>query len=119
MQHDLCLTLDDVSFLSKNVAVHKRGVSASFKKQAKEWQYLDDQLYNYFNKTLWRKIDEFGLEKMKHAVSELNQLNTDKSTKCIEKLAPEAELPVQFRDYVPPGVKFEGIKPYQNASAEW
>ena len=119
VQTDLNLTLEDVSYFSKNVAVHKRVVSARYTKLANKWQYLDHALYDHFNKTLWRKIEKFGVERMERAVADLKQLNMKKSKNCIKNRVPVSKLEVQFRDYVPPGVKLDGIKLYRNASAEW
>ena len=76
MKHELDLDLEDISSFAKNVvANHTKTVPEGLRQKVYQWQNLDTVLYNYFNKTLWQKIDKFGAERMKKEVHELKQFN--------------------------------------------
>ncbi|XP_053567415.1 galactose-3-O-sulfotransferase 2-like [Bombina bombina] len=71
----LCWSLDDVVAFPLNIRSNSSKVSLSLETQQKikKWNQLDWQLYNYFNKTFWNKVETFGRERMQREVEELKR----------------------------------------------
>ena len=111
LKEDLNLTYDEVSSLRKNVAINKESkIGEEFKPSLRAWQSLDVALYNHFNRTLWKRIEKFGYDRMKEEVETLRQMNIDNAKECVDQYIPVAELPAEFRDWQPIGVEIKGIK---------
>ena len=76
LKHTLCWDLDDIVYIAKNVRPHPAQISDKLRDKIRQWNSVDTKLYDYFNKTLWRKIDEMGtyfeteLAKFKKAMSD-------------------------------------------------
>ena len=62
----LCWDIDDVIYLKVNAQPKQKGLTLS--KNAKETLYKlnepDYVLYDHFNKTLWKTVDELGRERV-------------------------------------------------------
>ncbi|XP_053567406.1 galactose-3-O-sulfotransferase 4-like [Bombina bombina] len=81
----LCWSLDDVVAFPLNIRSNSSKVSLSFETQQKikKWSQSDWQLYNYFNKTFWNKVEKFGRERMQHEVLELKRKRTLLAKTCL------------------------------------
>ena len=120
LQDGLGLELEDLTSFVKNVASYKTETSQDLVEKIREWQDLDLKLYRHFNETLWRKIEEFGRDRMEKRIEELRSMNHRLTSECVEShSATENEVPVQFRDWTPKGVTFKAIKLFKNASDIW
>ena len=53
-------------------------------KKVRNWNKADSALFDYFNKSLWKKIKNIGFQKMKNAVKTLQIINQDLKTQCID-----------------------------------
>jgi len=109
LRHELCLSMEDIATLSKNKSIRKH-IDETQRKKVREWQTVDSKIFEHANETLWQKIKEFGYQKMEKEVEALNKLNSENSENCVDSYMPVKSLPVEFRDYEPPGVQIEGIK---------
>ncbi|XP_071944790.1 galactosylceramide sulfotransferase-like [Antedon mediterranea] len=58
----LCWDMDDIVYISKGVRINKLrfGQSNRLKKKARDWNSADTILYDFFNKTFWKKVSEYG-----------------------------------------------------------
>uniref|UniRef100_H3A8T6 Galactose-3-O-sulfotransferase 4 n=1 Tax=Latimeria chalumnae TaxID=7897 RepID=H3A8T6_LATCH len=86
----LCWELDDVmSFklnFRSNDTVEKLSLQA--RKKLAAWNYLDWQLYVYFNKTFWQKVEQYGKEKMKQDVQLLQRKRDELMKVCLQGSRP-------------------------------
>ena len=82
----LCCPLADVSsvVLNANADLSKKDESRMkrISKKAREWNKADSALFDYFNKSLWRKIEKFGFQKMQKEVMRLQTINQNLLVKC-------------------------------------
>lgn len=105
----LCMTWNDIATMSKNISKRKH-FDESVQEKIRRWQNVDTRVYEAANATFWRKIDEFGEERMANEMDILEKMNTENAEKCVKSYRPVKELPVEFRDYEPPGLTIEGIE---------
>ena len=84
----LCCPLADVSsvVLNANAKIDssKEGElrMKRISKKAREWNKADSALFDYFNKSLWTKIEKFGFQKMQKEVMRLQSMNQNLLEKC-------------------------------------
>nr|XP_054768564.1 galactosylceramide sulfotransferase-like [Lytechinus pictus] len=62
MRRLLCWEIEDVIYISKGIrsSSHRLQMTSNLQDKIKVWNKADMQLYQHFNKTLWRKIEEYG-----------------------------------------------------------
>lgn len=82
----LCWTMEDVLFFKLNA---RRSSSVSqltpeLRAKAQKWNSIDWKLYQHFNSTFWRKIKEYGFERMEEDVKELKMRNAEMKGLCID-----------------------------------
>ncbi|KAM5165102.1 uncharacterized protein ACMZJ9_007526 [Mantella aurantiaca] len=99
----LCWTFDDIlSFpLNSRSNATRKVLPVRFQQRIKIWNQLDWQLYVYFNNTFWKKVDEFGHERMKQEVEELRMRRSLQSEICLQGQVD------------PTYIKDEDLKPFQ------
>ena len=120
LQDGLGLELKDLASFAKNIAIHKTETSSDLTEKIQQWQDLDMQLYRHFNETLWKKIEAFGRERMNKRIEGLRAMNHRLTSECVAShSATEGDIGVQYREWVPKGVKLKAIKLFQNASQLW
>lgn len=56
----LCWEFMDILYISKKENSVTVSPSAKHKKMVRAWNYADTALYNHFNRTLWKKIEDYG-----------------------------------------------------------
>lgn len=56
----MCWTFEDILYVSKRKQPAKVHFSDKVKKKLHQYNHADVFLYNYFNRTLWAKIKEYG-----------------------------------------------------------
>ncbi|XP_068089384.1 galactose-3-O-sulfotransferase 2-like [Hyperolius riggenbachi] len=86
LKEALCWSYDDVlSFpLNSREENNQEILSVETQEGIKIWNQLDWQLYVYFNKTFWKKVEKFGQERMQQEVEELRRRRARKSEICIQ-----------------------------------
>ncbi|XP_044146942.1 galactose-3-O-sulfotransferase 2-like [Bufo gargarizans] len=82
----LCWSFDDVlSFpLNSRNNTNQKNLSEETQEKIIMWNQLDWQLYVYFNKTFWKKVDNFGRDRMQSEVQELRKRRTAQSEICLQ-----------------------------------
>ncbi|XP_077863868.1 galactose-3-O-sulfotransferase 3-like isoform X2 [Saccoglossus kowalevskii] len=60
MKKLFCWEMEDVLYISKNQRTHRSEVPAELAEKIRAWNRADVLLYDHFNKTLWRRIHEYG-----------------------------------------------------------
>ena len=107
LRHQLCLSINDIASMSKNVA--KRSPSRiDLTDQINKWQTVDSVIFAEANRTLWERVEQFGLDRMRAEVEALTRRNEQLSEECVKSYRPVKQLPREFQDYEPPGVRIDG-----------
>lgn len=62
MRKLLCWEFEDILYLSRGVrsASHRFKVDIELKEQVRQWTRGDVLLYNHFNRTFWKKVQDYG-----------------------------------------------------------
>ena len=63
----------------------------------REWQTVDTKIFEKANETLWKKIENFGFDRMEEEVRELEKINLANAENCVDSYMPVKSLPVEFR----------------------
>ncbi|XP_029473030.1 uncharacterized protein LOC115099495 [Rhinatrema bivittatum] len=87
LKEALCWNLDDVVYFPLNSRNEKTRVplSKSHTEKLKSWNKLDWELYIYFNRTFWERIDQtIGREKMQQEVKELRKRREELARTCLQ-----------------------------------
>ncbi|XP_071791190.1 galactosylceramide sulfotransferase-like [Asterias amurensis] len=87
-RHLMCWEIDDIVFFKLNARSKSsvKTVSASVADKIKKWNYGDVKLYETFNKTFWRKVREFGEDRMREEVAQLKMRKDFFSKHCISQV---------------------------------
>lgn len=86
LKNALCWDMDNLLFFKLNArkdsTVSK--MTRDLRAKALEWNGADWKLYQHFNTTFWRKVDDYGRERMAQDVAELRRRNAEMVDICIE-----------------------------------
>lgn len=110
LREKLCWSLQDIAYLSVN-ARRKSIVSAlvnhTISTKIRDWNKIDTSIYNYFNNTLWRKAETYGLARLQNDLKELEMLKHELKSNCVEEgLFINKDIKdSQYKMYNPPGVQ--------------
>ncbi|XP_071842638.1 galactosylceramide sulfotransferase-like isoform X2 [Apostichopus japonicus] len=87
LKEHLCWNLEDVAYFKLNARADYEvtELSAELQKNLSIWNAGDMFLYRQFNETLWRKIRDYGLVKMKTDVEELHKIIEKLKDKCLDE----------------------------------
>ncbi|PIK34642.1 putative galactosylceramide sulfotransferase-like [Apostichopus japonicus] len=81
----MCWQTDDIVSFVVNAraksSVHE--IRKDVRRRLWEWNSGDAMLYDHFNKTFWRKVEAYGVEKMRKEVVLLKARNRELNDKCI------------------------------------
>ena len=114
----LCWPLEDVSSVVLNHRDAPKQNKLRIKKvreKAREWKKADTALFDFFNKSLWNRIEKFGFQRMKMEVKKLQSINQKLSNQCIDskgkKLYKELKNTpwVNMTIFEPKGIKISGF----------
>ncbi|XP_068096645.1 galactosylceramide sulfotransferase [Hyperolius riggenbachi] len=81
----MCWEMDDILYFKLN-ARKDSGVSrlsAEVYQMAQQWNALDSLIYQHFNATFWKKVEKYGVERMKKDIMELRTRNEELKQECI------------------------------------
>lgn len=92
----LCLSFNDIATLSKNKSIRKH-IDETLRSKVRSWETVDQPIFKHANETLWKKINDFGIERMQKEVQILNELNDNNRETCVESYKPVNSLSVEFR----------------------
>ncbi|XP_072015072.1 uncharacterized protein [Amphiura filiformis] len=64
MKKLFCWEMDDILYIPKRIrdSGFRYNISENLRQNIREWNHADVLLYEHFNRTLWRKIEEYGAE---------------------------------------------------------
>ncbi|XP_033120128.1 uncharacterized protein LOC117119415 isoform X2 [Anneissia japonica] len=54
----LCLEFDDIVYIAKGARNDRYEMDPELRKSIRKWNFADSQLYEYFNKSLWNRIQK-------------------------------------------------------------
>ncbi|XP_041483288.1 uncharacterized protein LOC121430080 [Lytechinus variegatus] len=60
MRRLLCWSLEETLYVAKNVRPNPANIPESLRNKMRQWNNVDTQLYEHFNRTLWEKISRYG-----------------------------------------------------------
>ena len=85
MKKLLCWSFDDILYISAGVRSksHRYSISDDLQRKIRQWNAGDMLLYNHFNKTLWRKIEEYG-PTFKTDLNKFRRLEKEAFDKCVD-----------------------------------
>ncbi|XP_063296993.1 galactose-3-O-sulfotransferase 4-like [Pelobates fuscus] len=107
LKNALCWTFEDILSIPLNSRSNntKQALSKETQDKIKNWNQLDWNLYVYFNRSFWNKVDNFGRKRMENEVEELRKKRTEIAQICLQG---EVD-PDQMQD--------KSLKPYQSGIA--
>lgn len=59
-------------------------VNPELSKKILDWNHADHQLYDYFNKTFWQRVEAFGVDKMNSELEAFRAEQKAAETECIQ-----------------------------------
>ncbi|CBY30508.1 unnamed protein product [Oikopleura dioica] len=89
LKNELCWEWDDVVFFVTNQRSEKAPLSQEIELQMKKWNSLDNAIFNHFNATFWRKIEncenfEEDLKVLNIKLEEVKKTCLKENFKCAE-----------------------------------
>ncbi|XP_075131840.1 galactose-3-O-sulfotransferase 4-like [Leptodactylus fuscus] len=103
LKEELCWDLNDVVTFKLNSRETSKTLDREDIKKLREWNKLDWNLYSYFNRTFWDKVEHFGRARMDYEVKKLKEKRQELAKLCLEGSGP----------VVADQIKEEAIKPFQ------
>ncbi|XP_072266202.1 galactose-3-O-sulfotransferase 2-like [Pyxicephalus adspersus] len=91
LKEALCWSFDDIlSFpLNRRSNTTMKTLTFQTQEKIKRWNSLDWQLYVHFNNSFWKRVDEFGRERMQREVRILQRKRTENEKMCLQgEVAP-------------------------------
>lgn len=84
------------------------------------WNKADAAVYDYFNRTFWIKVEEYGVDRMQRDLKQLEDMNHKLQDRCIEGGAVTND---KIKDrtnkvYNPRGVKMKGYNIKDGAKSD-
>ena len=101
LKKELCWDFDDIVYLPKNLRISRRNLSDAVRQKIRLFNYADVLLYDYFNKTLWKKIKEYG-PKFEHDLRYFRELNQDIFQQCgnnASKTAKRGKRIIKYKEF--------------------
>ncbi|XP_039265646.1 galactose-3-O-sulfotransferase 2-like [Styela clava] len=82
----LCWDMKDIIYLSMNARNQStvEHVTADVKDLIYKWNKADWALYNHYNKTFWRQVENYGKHRLENDLTELNRLKKEIANFCVE-----------------------------------
>merc|ERR1712062_86011 len=95
MGHALCWTWEDILYVKFKMRTDeaKTEVPADLAEKIKQWNRADYIMYNHYNRTLWKRAEEYGLQKLADDVAELRLRLKKAEKQCIEAYEPFKKKP--------------------------
>ncbi|CAH2246487.1 galactose-3-O-sulfotransferase 2-like [Pelobates cultripes] len=107
LKNALCWTFEDILSIPLNSRSNntKQVLSKETQEKIKNWNQLDWNLYVYFNRSFWNKVDNFGRKRMENEVEELRKKRTEITQICLQG------------EVDPDQMQNKSLKPYQSGLA--
>ncbi len=90
----MCWTMEDIAYFSSNKRDSSlvKDISEETEKQLLNWHAGDYKLYQYFNRTLHRKIQEYGVDRMTKQVQILDGVIANLTDSCLQGTKKVSEM---------------------------
>lgn len=110
MKELLCWKMEDVTVFRQNArnVDSVQSVNGDMHTKIQSWNSGDMLLYNYFNKTLWEKIERYGHERMERDKAELEKKTKSLFDHCISTNTAPREKG-DYKVWQPPGVNINAF----------
>ncbi|XP_043926733.1 galactose-3-O-sulfotransferase 2-like [Protopterus annectens] len=122
LKNTLCWEYEDVLSFKQNSRSNKtkHSLSEQVKLNATKWNWLDWEIYVYFNKTFWEKIDtNIGRQKMQKELKELKRKQKDLMETCILGISdPDKIHDLSLKPYQPGKARILGYALKPNLTVE-
>ena len=95
MKHLLCWDWPDVVYVKfkMRIAEAKSNITPELGAQIQSWNHADVKLYDAFNKTFWRRVEEFGFDRMESMKYEFAVMQKKAEKECIDSYQPFKKKP--------------------------
>lgn len=80
----LCWNMNDIASLKINARSTKNKLSDRVVNKIRAWNKADAAVYDHFNQTFWKRVAEYGHERMENDLKVLRRLNAAIQDNCIE-----------------------------------
>ncbi|NWW92174.1 G3ST2 sulfotransferase, partial [Rhynochetos jubatus] len=110
LKHTLCWDLDDVIYFKLNSRSQDtvQTLTPESEERIKEWCSLDWKLYQHFNQSFWRRIEEtIGLEELEKEVNHLRTRQKELMQTCL------SDQEAVMKDHI----KNKALLPFQSGAA--
>lgn len=103
----MCWTIDDIVYFTQNARSKSSivTVDTTMQTRIRAWNNGDVKLYNHFNQSFWRKVQEFGEERMKNEIKQLVERNEEVYKRCVATVSEDDN-----KVWHPPGIKVESFQ---------
>ncbi|XP_071494789.1 uncharacterized protein [Diadema antillarum] len=96
----LCWTFDDIVYISKNQRINRMELDEPTRQKIRQWNRADVILYDRFNKTLWRKIREYG-PSFGHDLATFRKRKEEVFSRCVGNSTIKSHGMFKHREYTP------------------
>lgn len=118
LKDHLCWSMEDILVLKTN-ARSSTGTELTdqVKNKIRAWNKADAAVYDHFNNTFWRKVEEYGYERMQKDLKLLDQMTKQLQERCVEGGAVSNKLikDKSNKVYNPKGVVMKGYNIKESA----
>ncbi|XP_078488937.1 galactose-3-O-sulfotransferase 2-like isoform X2 [Ciona intestinalis] len=95
MKHVLCWDWEDVVYIKFKMRIEeaKTEVNEDLGRKILKWNKADNKLYDHFNKTFWRSVGEYGLDRMESDLATFQAKQKEAEKLCIDSYQPFKKKP--------------------------
>ncbi|XP_033101863.1 galactosylceramide sulfotransferase-like [Anneissia japonica] len=86
LKDKLCWDFDDIVYFPQLVRHdrNRNNIDGNLAERVKRWNFGDAKLFEYFNQSLWRRIEEFGRDRMRKELEKFRERKQFWKDKCTE-----------------------------------
>ena len=103
LKKELCWDFNDIVYVPKNLRESRRNLTDAVRHKIRKFNYADVLLYNHFNNTLWKKIEEYG-PKFEHDLRYFREINHHIFQQCgnnTSHLEKRGKRVVKYKEFSP------------------
>ncbi|XP_076822470.1 galactose-3-O-sulfotransferase 2-like isoform X2 [Clavelina lepadiformis] len=95
MKHLLCWDWDDIIYIKFKMRIEeaKTEVDPELGRKIVKWNKADTKLYDYFNKTFWKLVEDYGNNRMESDLETFRAKQKEAENLCIESYQPFKRKP--------------------------
>ena len=91
----LCWSFRDIVYLKFKVRSDesKTEINKDLALRIEHWNKADTKMYTFFNRTFWRKVNAFGLQRMQQELATFERIKNEIEEECIDGYEPLKQKP--------------------------